>query len=202
MGSVEATWLTTDEADDVAGSIRHALRSVRLVADDPQAWKWVALALHSALQGACVCHLTTTAPPLGAVTQRNATEWMAYHDKRRIKPPRTRLMELPELLKAVRKSRSAGDRSNERGVAITDAEFNWLRRFHDTVRNQFVHFEPMGWSLEVSGIPDIAALTGRIIGEIADAGWAFRHKESEWIDELCDDLAQLAAMSGHFQEQA
>src|SRR6478672_10453369 len=106
MAGVAATWLRTDEADDVAGSVRHAICSVRLAADDPQAWKWVALALHSSLQGACVCHLTTTAPPLGAVTQRNATEWLAYHEERRInsdaKPPRTRLMELPELLKAAR----------------------------------------------------------------------------------------------------
>ena len=62
------TWIRTDEAEDAAGSVRHALRAGEMTANDPQAWKWVALALHSALQGACVCHLTTTAAPIGAVT--------------------------------------------------------------------------------------------------------------------------------------
>lgn len=188
-------WLQTDEADDVAGSIRHALRSAEFVAEDPQAWKWVALALHSALQGACVCHLTGTAPPIGAVTPRNASEWLAYHEKSRsdpeAKPPRTWLMELPDLLKAIRRPHSAGDRSNLTGIELSDAEFNWLHGFHKAVRNQFVHFEPMGWSLEISGIPEIAALASRIVRDIAETAWAFRHKEQEWHRQLNDDLKRL-----------
>jgi hypothetical protein len=72
----EETWIRTDEAEDVAGSLRHALHAATLVNADPQAWKWVALALHSGLQGACVCHLTTTAAPVGAVAERNAGEWL------------------------------------------------------------------------------------------------------------------------------
>lgn len=191
-----AIWLRTDEADDVTGSIRHAIRSYTDAADDPQAWKWVALAVHSALQGACICHLTTTAPPLGAVTPRNTKDWIAYYDESRldpdVRPPRTQLMDLPCLLKAVRKPGSAGDRSNEGGIAINAGEFNWLRSFHESVRNQFVHFEPMGWSLEVSGIPAIAALAARIIGDITAVGWAFRHKDCAWIIALQSDLMQLA----------
>jgi hypothetical protein len=74
-------------------------------------------------------------------------------------------------------------------------EFNWLRRFHRAVRNQFVHFEPMGWSLEVSGIPKIAAVIARIIAEIADAGWAFRHKEDDWKRALRGDLERLARLA-------
>lgn len=85
-------------------------------------------------------------------------------------------MALPGLLKAARKPHSAGDRSNDQGIAISDAELEWLNRFHSSVRNQFTHFEPMGWSLEVSGIPEIAMLVARIVSEITDTGWAFRHK--------------------------
>jgi hypothetical protein len=188
-------WLTTDEADDVAGSIRHALRSANFLDDDAHTWKWIALALHSALQGACVCHLTTTAVPIGAVTKTNAAEWIAYFEESRTnskaKPPQTKLMALPALLKAVRKPRSAGDSSNEAGISISDKDLNWLRYFHDVVRNQFVHFEPMGWSLEVSGIPGIATLTARIINEIADVGWAFRYQDEIWLTEVRDNLTLL-----------
>lgn len=189
-------WISTDEASDVAGSIRHILRVGEFTDVDPQSWKWLALALHSALQGACVCHLTTSFTPIGAVTQRNATAWLAFHEERRTnpaaKPPKTDLMSLPDLLKAARKPHSAGDQSNAVGVQLSDAEFNWLRRFHNDIRNQFVHFAPMGWSIDVSGIPELAKLVARIIEEILSIGYAFRHQDSEWRLEMQRALQILA----------
>lgn len=186
-------WIRTNEVEDVAGSIRHVIRASQFVGEDSIAWKWVVMALHSALQGACICHLTTTAVPVGAVTERNASEWLAYFEdsrtNRNAKPPKTHLMGLPDLLAAVRKPYSAGDRSNAAGVAISECELRWLRGFHKNIRNQFVHFEPMGWSIEVSGIPEIAKLVARIIGDILQIGWAFRHQ----------DLAQREQMERNLQ---
>lgn len=190
-------WVHTDEAEDVAGSLRHVLRSAQLVSEDPQAWKWVALGLHSAVQGACVCHLTTSAAPLGAVTKQSTKEWINYFEdsrtNRQAKAPKTYLMALPALLKAVRKPHSAGDRSNVAGITITDSELSWLCRFHQNIRNQFVHFEPMGWSIEVSGIPEIAKLVSRIIHEMLNVGYAFRHQSSNQREELRRDLQNLAS---------
>lgn len=188
-------WVHVDEAEDVAASVRHAIRSREFTADDPQAWKWVALALHSALQGACVCHLVTTAAPVDAVTKQNAEEWLAFFEASRkdpaAKPPKTYLMTLPALLKAARKSQSAGDRSNSLGIEISDQELQWLCRFHQEVRNQFVHFEPSGWSLEISGIPELGKLIGRIIQRVLDLGWAFRHQDEKWRSALAADIALL-----------
>ena len=188
-------WLRTDEADDVRGSLRHAMRCRQFVSDDLQAWKWAVLSIHSALQGACVCHLTSTAVPIGAVTKKNAEEWIAYFDADRdeptVQPPMTYLMALPDLIKALRKPNSAGDRSNDAGIPVNDSELEWLKRFHDDVRNQFTHFSPMGWSIEVSGIPALARLTARIIGDIGNVGWAFRHKDSEWLQMLTSELEAL-----------
>lgn len=197
--TAEGSWIQTDEAEDVAASIRHALRSAAMVANDPQAWKWVALALHSALQGACVCHLVTSATPVGVVTERNAGEWLTYFEDSRTdpdaKPPRTQLLSLPGLLKAVRKARSSGDRISDAAVPITSTELAWLIRIHQTIRNQFVHFAPQGWSIEVSGLPELGALVARIIGDIAAIGYAFRHKDRAWREALARDLAELSAPS-------
>ncbi|WP_246689084.1 hypothetical protein [Mesorhizobium sp. WSM4310] len=193
-----ANWIQTDEAEDVAGSIRHAIRTAQFVGEDSLAWKWVVIALHSALQGACVCHLTTTAGPVGAVTERNAGEWLAYFEDSRTNPnakrPKTHLMSLPDLLKSVRKPYSAGDSSNAAGVAISDSELNWLSRFHREIRNQFTHFGPMCWSIEVSGIPEIAKLVARIIGEMLGIGWAFRHQDSAQREEMQRSLHTLAVL--------
>lgn len=193
----QGNWIETNEASDVAGSIRHVIRSADRVGQDPQEWKWVVLALHSALQGACVCHLTGSAQPVGAVTEKNAADWLAYFDATRTNPetkrPKTQLMSLPELLKAVREPYSAGDRSNAEGVALSDSEFAWLKNFHKDIRNQFVHFAPMGWSIEVSGIPEIAKLIARAIKEIIEIGYAFRRLDPALRDSLRNNLDRLAA---------
>jgi len=184
-----------DEAEDVAGSIRHIIRASQLVREDSGGWKWVVMALHSALQGACVCHLTTTAAPIGAVTERNAGEWLTYFEDSRInpnaKPPKTHLMGLPDLLKAVRKPSSAGNGGNVAGVPINESELRWLQRFHKEIRNQFAHFEPLGWSIEVSGIPKIAKLVARIIRDILEIGWAFRHQDRAQLEEMQRSLLTL-----------
>lgn len=191
-------WVRTDEVEDVAGSLRHVIRTANFVSSDPQAWKWIVLALHSALQGACVCHLTTTAAPVGAVTERNEIEWLEYFEKIRTdsnaEPPKTYLMGFSDLLKAVRKPQSAGDRSNAFGVTISDSELRWLVKFHDGIRNQFAHFEPMGWSIDMSGIPAIAKLVARIIQDVLDIGWGFRHQRSEQRNDMKRSLRALAEM--------
>jgi hypothetical protein len=194
-------WIRTDESEDVAGSLRHVLRVAPFVGEDPLAWKWVAVALHSALAGACVCHLTTTAPPVGSVTKRNARDWLAYREELRTNPdvkrPHTYLMALPDLLAAARKPSSAGGGSNAAGVEISESELCWLGRFHTDIRNQFVHFEPMGWSIEVSGIPDIAKVVARIIEEILEIGWAFRHMDCAKREEMQRSLRALTLFEWH-----
>jgi hypothetical protein len=191
----DESYFSTDEAEDVAGSIRHAVRCADLVSEDFQAWKWGFLALHSALQGACVCHMTTTAAPLGAVTKNNAKEWMDYHDASRKnqsgEPPDTKMMSLPDLLKSVRQQGSCGGFSDSKKIEISDKELAWLKRLHVEVRNQFVHFAPLGWSIEVSGMPQIGKTIARIIKDILDCGWAFRHLDQAVKDAMLVDLERL-----------
>ncbi len=193
-----AHYIRTDEADDVAGSVRHAVKCWDMVGNDEQAWKWLALALHSSLQGACVCHLTTTAQPVGAVTKKNAVEWLTYFEASRttpgVEPPGTYLLTLPELLKAVRRERSSGNGHENVRVLINDQELGWLKRFHSEIRNQFIHFKPQGWSIDVSGVPGLGRLTGRIIGNILENDWAFRHKSHIWKETFRSDLASRSAL--------
>jgi len=155
------------------------------------------LALHSALQGACVCHLLTTAHPIGAVTDRNAGEWIAYFEESRTNPaakiPKTYMLNAEKLAERVREPNSSGDGQSS-AIAISDQEMEWIRRIHTENRNEFVHFSPKGWSIEVSGIPEFAKLVSRIIGEIIAHGWAFRHQSPEWTAKLQSDLTALSSL--------
>lgn len=202
MDSQHPVSISTDEAQDVAGSVRQAIRSLGDARKDPQAWKWALLALHSALQGACVCHLTTTCPPIGAISKRDTEEWLTYLDASRddpnLRPPRTRLLELPDLVKRVRKDNSAGGPSAGYQIKISDAELSWIKHLHSEFRNQFTHFAPMGWAIEVSGIPQFGELVARILGDIHLAGYAFRHLDALDKNRLEQDLHRLTTAARSF----
>lgn len=186
-------WLRVDEATDVLGSLRHCLRCRTIAQDDQLAWKWFMLALHSALQGACVCHLTTTTQPIGPLTKRNTEEWLTWLENGNTGPaPKVYLLPLPDLLKRVRKVNSAGDGSNSFQVIISDQDLAWLTGFHEVLRNQFVHFEPMGWSVELSGLPSLSKLVARVIADISKCGWGFRHLNEDQKSEMVHLLTALA----------
>lgn len=103
------------------------------------------------------------------------------------------MLALPDLLKSIRKPNSVGSGENQQGIFISDKEINWLKNLHDKVRNEFVHFSISGWSLEISGISDFANVVACIIGNILDAGWAFRDTEDCWRNELRSNLAELSS---------
>ena len=150
------------------------------------------------MQGACVCLLLKTAEPLGVVTKRNEKEWIHYFEQGRsdasVPRPSTELMPLPELLKAVRKPNSSGKMPNAKQILITDNELEYLKRIHTEFRNQFTHFQPVGWSIEISGIPEIAKLISRIIKDILDSGGAFIHMNYTERESMRADLQQLSKM--------
>lgn len=141
-----------------------------------------------------MCHLTGTSGPLDALFEKSRKEWIDYPnnhsaDEEAVRPS-TRLMSLPNLLKAIRK-KGSGARSNGNAVKISDSELEWLERFHVEFRNQFTHFKPMGWAIEVSGIPEIARIISRIITDIHNNGWAFRHLEDLAKTNMVADLERL-----------
>lgn len=88
-----SVWLDIDSNRDVIANVRHALHCIELAKSDPYAWKWAFLALHAALQGACVCHLTTTATPIGVTNEKDTLVWLNYLEASRttpaLKPPKT-----------------------------------------------------------------------------------------------------------------
>jgi hypothetical protein len=189
----DGNWLSVDEATDVLGSLRHCLQCRNIANYDQLAWKWFMLALHSAIQGACVCHLTATAQPIGPLTKSNTEEWLEWLQEGNIGPaPKVYLLALPDLLKKVRKASSAGDRSDVCQVRISDKDLIWLTDFHELLRNQFDHFAPMGWSIELSGLPSLSALVVRVITDILEAGWGFRHLTEDQKAEMRVSLTALS----------
>ena len=163
-------WHSTDEFHDVYASLLLLKKSLELVKKEPTFWKWAILSAHSALQSACVCILTRTdgggaldkssekklheyhsLSSQKAVNEANETEWILGDPVY----PETRISNLPELLKKLPTDIKVVIPKNVRSE--DDRLIKDLSMLHG-FRNKFTHFESLGWSLEIEGLP-------RIIGE-------------------------------------
>ena len=77
------------------------------------------------------------------------------------------------------------------------ASFRRLHRF----RNDFAHFTPKGWSIEVSGMPQIFLHIIEVMDQIVGDPWLFRHCDDEERARLHEllDLLRIELKRPEFQ---
>ena len=169
-------YLNTDEVTDVICSLQLTLDALDSAKQNSLYWKWIILALHSAVQGAIVCNLSGTAQ-LGACGKDSAKQWLCWHDdddrSEKISPklwladPRTMLKRLL----------GEEDRIESTGAKVIKMNQDQRNAFEMLceLRNGFVHFHPMSWSIELAGLPNMVSQILIFIEAIYEDGWSFRH---------------------------
>ena len=191
-------WLRIDERTDVIASLALCLSCLQRVTSQSVQWKWAILSLHSALQSAMVCHLSGTAQ-LGAMSSKCVTEWLDWRERdnrgeiKRIStgvdeyglpgfrfatekdhPPRERLADAKELFIRLHNSSKRCELGSGSILSISNAQRDSFRRLHN-LRNDFAHFTPKGWAIELSGLPQIFRDILEVVELISNDPWPFRH---------------------------
>lgn len=206
-------YLKTDQANDVICSLEQVVRSIEAASSDPLNWKWAILAMHSALQGAMVCHLTGTAE-VGALDDKSIEAAHDYHERDRKglikrvscgtdefglaiykpatkidRPPQEKLANATTLIKRLR---NKDKRVEQAGgiVEVTDKEFSDFKAL-DSLRNQFTHFPPTSWLIELAGMKNIVRSALTIIQKIQADDWPFRHLTRDDRKRLTSTLSKL-----------
>lgn len=138
------TYLQTDEQHEAARALEMFHHQLILIKDDVYYWKWAIIALHNAVQAFIVCAISGT-DQLGALKPKDAEEWLNAYYRRLTPPSDVRLDFFPELYK----------RAKEKTGFKASEDFDMDIETLTALRNDFIHFTPKGWSLEVSGLPQI-----------------------------------------------
>ncbi|WP_068516982.1 hypothetical protein [Thalassospira sp. MCCC 1A02491] len=201
-------WLDTDEREDVLSSIVMCRLCVTEAINDRQFVKWAILSLHNALQGAMVCHLMGTAN-LGALDRKSFKRSQDWHQRDRCRAVHgepTAREKFPNIPEKAPETKIADSRtlfsmlSNEHKrqewagdiLSVTEGEKRAFEKLHG-LRNEFAHFSPKGWSIELSGVPEIFRCNLDVLTKIASDGWPFRHMKEERLKRLNLELAELRA---------
>ena len=156
-------YLRTDEEAEAANAVKMAAQFADSAHEDPHLWRWIIIAMHNAAQGVMVLSLRH-GNGLLALTDECYAAWMQAHEKHEAPPPE-KLDSYLNLYKKVKHTQWGQIGSNKRFVA-TGSEGTDIKRLN-SLRNDFIHFTPKGWSLEVDGLPRICLSTARLISFLA-----------------------------------
>ncbi len=143
------TYLRTDEAEEALSALEALGEFLPAAHRDPYRWKWALLALHNALQGFMVLALRGS-NGLAALRDDVAEEWLKAHEAGGPYPSE-RLDSFQGLYAKIK-----GDRMRVFGHSKPFAPKGSQGRsvkLLNSLRDEFIHFTPKGWSLELSGLP-------------------------------------------------
>lgn len=163
-------WMRTDEREDILSSLKLFIDSQKNVVDDDSYWKWSIISLHSAVQSAMAFHLSFSNDLL-VMTQTDAEAWLTAHYNETAYPV-TQMDSFLNLYKKIKANPILGykfEPNGQKGRSIKTL---------NTLRNEFIHFMPKGWSIELSGMPSIFRDCLNIVSELGEAN------EVRWENEV------------------
>jgi hypothetical protein len=119
----------------------------RLLVKEPYQWKWVLISLHNAVQGFMVLALWQGNGFL-TLQDKIAAKWLKAYQEGGPYP----IDKMDHFLNLYRKVKDASYLAKHFVPKEThDVSLERLNSF----RNEFVHFTPKGWSVELAGLPHI-----------------------------------------------
>lgn len=153
-------YLRTDEESEAAEALCMATRLADDLETDHSMWRWVIVAMHNAVQGFMVLSLRH-GNGLLALSDKSFKEWMEAHEKGGPYPRKEKLDTYMGLYRKI-KSTELGRLGGNQRFMPKDAEGKSIKKLND-LRNEFIHFTPKGWSLEVDGLPRICTDCLRLV---------------------------------------
>lgn len=146
-------WLITDGAVETVSAFEVFAEETQKLSINPYRWKWAIISLHSGLQGMMVLALQGS-HGLHVLREEDANRWMEAHEKGGPYPGDLKLDSFLSLYKKIK-----GDKMlkymNSRKFAPKGTQGGSIKLLNQ-LRNQYLHFTPRVWALDLIGLPVMA----------------------------------------------
>jgi hypothetical protein len=140
------SWISFNEYEDVLASTDLLALVAPKLRKQTSSWKWMILAAHNGLQGALVCAIKDTSNT-NILEKASATKVLNYLERLEGERPQEKLADFVTLLKRYRKKYPCH--------GITTEQLRLIHELHKNFRNNFAHFIPTGWLIEVAILPAV-----------------------------------------------
>lgn len=130
-------WLRLSEEKNAIDYLGKAAFFIKSVSENYNDWKWVIIGLHGALYGFAIAACRGT-------------------DSRSVVTKRGRLISFWQALKRCQDPNNMKMLIHSKHLILTENQKESIEAFKSVFRNEFEHFKPKGWSIEIHGMPEIA----------------------------------------------
>jgi len=137
---IKEKYLRFSEETNALDYLERAGAFIKATSSDLKAWKWVILSLHGALYGF-------------AISACKGSDYQSVVKK--TKKGHERLITFDEALAMCQNGNWMGTLHGGLALNLSDSQKDSIRRLKATLRNNFEHYIPGGWSIEIHGFPRI-----------------------------------------------
>lgn len=145
-------YLRTDHWIDAVASLEAAQEFCARITLDEHRWKWVLIAIHSTVQGFMALALEHGN---GLLVLRDdiRTKWLKAHESG--EPyPEEKMDFFLSLYKKIKSDDVCRYYGSKKFIAEPSHDYS-MKKLNE-LRNDYIHFRPKGWSIELAGLPSVA----------------------------------------------
>ncbi|MCU0342402.1 MAG: hypothetical protein MUF28_01115 [Ignavibacterium sp.] len=188
MKTIQAKWIRFDEQTNALDYLEKCFSFLKTVEYEPQNWKWVIITLHSALYGFAV----------SACKGMNSDSVIT-----RTKSGHERLVDFDEALKRCQDPTWMRVNINYEEFKFSHNQLKSIRKLHKALRNNFEHFTPKSWSIELHSFPDMVYDCFEVIRLLiiySDVSWGLRGVKLKRVKSIIYQSKRIIAKSILYKE--
>lgn len=189
-------YLTTDERIESIKSLEKTIQFLKETDEDIYQWKWFLISLHNCLQAFMVLALKSS-NSFNVMRPKHVNKWLdAYENDRDY--PEVKLDFFNELfLKIQTDSMNIYSHSE---IFTSNEEINESVKKLNNFRNNFIHFMPMSWSLEISGLSKLGLDIHSVLNFLVfESGNVYFYEEGQMrkVQEMLENLKEELVLRGN-----
>lgn len=175
-------WLRTDEKENAIDSLEMTALLLKVLKDTnvSHLWKWISISLFNALYGFCICAIQGTNPDRVKELDKKTGQF------------KEKLISFPEALKRIQDDQWVLQFTESKALLLTSNQRKSIDKLRKDIRNNFEHFVPKGWSIEISGMSKIVLDIVDVIEFLAlSSGNPMWDQGSEHEERITDTIGKI-----------
>ncbi len=188
MKTISAQCIKYDEITNALDYLEKCFSFLKTVEQEPQNWKWVIITLHSALYGFAI----------SACKGMNSDSVIKF-----TKSGYERLIDFDEALKRCQDPTWMRVNINYEEFKFSSSQLKSMRKLHKVLRNNFEHFTPKSWSVELHYLPDMVYDCFEVIRLLvihSDVSWRLRGVKLKRVKSIIYQSKRIIANSILYKE--
>lgn len=189
MSDKKPEYLRIDEKGNAMDSLHCALGFLRETKKDIYRWKWFIIAIHHAIYHFMLLALANT--DLSGIWQEPVIK--KKNGLVDIFNPKNKLISFMKALEFIQDPKRMGGYVNSQPFKAFSYHIQSMKSLNDELRNKFIHYKPLGWSIHDGYLTGVANPALEIIEFLVCKSGRCRFEEYQ-IKQIESDIRQIRSL--------